>query len=322
MHPVNHRFIESNGIRMHLAEQGEGPLVILCHGWPELWYSWRYQMAALAAAGYRVVAPDLRGFGQTEAPQAIEAYQMLHVTADIVGIVDALDKEQVIIAGHDWGAAVAWNCALFRPDIFRRLILLSVPYIQRRWDSPRPTDVMRQLGDGGHEFYMIYFQEPGRAEAELEADIRRSFIGIFTGYSTPQPSLPLVHKKDGLLRGVGKGDKRPDWLSEADLDVYVQEYRRSGFRGGLNYYRNLDRSAWEMNAAWTGARIYQPSLFISGEYDTVVRDMNPHDFQRLEETMPGLTQKILLPKTGHWVQQQRPSEVNQLMLDFLQDTAP
>ncbi|HWT99965.1 MAG TPA: alpha/beta hydrolase [Terriglobales bacterium] len=316
MLPVTHRFITSNGIRMHLAEQGEGPLVILCHGWPELWYSWRHQMGALAEAGYHVVAPDLRGFGQTDAPAAIEAYQMLHVAADIVGIVDALGAEQAFIAGHDWGAPVAWNCALFRPDIFKRLILLSVPYIQRKWGNPRPTDVMRQLGDEAHEFYMMYFQEPGRAEAELEADIRRTFIGTFSGFSSPQPHLPMVRKSDGLLKSLG-ARKRPDWLSEADLDVYVQEYQRTGFRGGLNYYRNLDRSSWEMNAAWTGAKIQQPSLFIAGEYDSVVRDMYPAEYQTLETVMPGLTRKVLLPEAGHWVQQQRPAEVSRLILDFL-----
>ncbi|HVJ33816.1 MAG TPA: alpha/beta hydrolase [Terriglobia bacterium] len=321
MFPLKHRFIESNGIQMHLAEQGEGPLAILCHGWPELWYSWRYQMAALAEAGYHVVAPDLRGFGQTDAPKAVEAYQMLHVAADIVGIVHALGEEQAIIVGHDWGAAVAWNCALFRPDMFRRLVLLSVPYIQRRWTSPRPTDVMRQIGDSLHDFYMIYFQQPGRAEAELEADIRKSFIAIFGGFSNPQPSLPLVHKREGLLQSAG-GKQQPDWLSDTDLDFYVQEYQRTGFRGGLNYYRNIDRSSWDMNAAWAQAKLYQPSLFIAGEYDSVVRDIYPADFERLEETMPGLTRKILLPKTGHWLQQQRPVEVSRLIVEFLQRAAP
>ena len=160
MHPVQHRFIDSNRIRMHLAEQGEGPVVVLCHGWPESWYSWRHHMAALAEAGYRAVAPDQRGYGQTDAPEAVEAYHILHLTADIVGVVHALGQEQAIIVGHDWGSAVAWYCALLRPDMFRRVILMSVPYLQRNWNDPRPTDAMRLIEDADHEFYQSYFQEP------------------------------------------------------------------------------------------------------------------------------------------------------------------
>jgi pimeloyl-ACP methyl ester carboxylesterase len=321
VHPVQHRFIDSNGIRMHLAEQGEGPLVVLCHGWPESWYSWRHQMAALADAGYRAVAPDQRGYGQTDAPQAIEAYHILHLTADIAGMVHALGQEQAVIAGHDWGSPVAWYCALLRPDMFRRLILLSVPYLQRNWNDPRPTDAMRLFEDRDHEFYQSYFQEPGRAEAELEADVRTSMIGLFNGgLGSPRPGPPVIRKGDRLIAAVGGRPTPPDWLTETDIDFYVQEYSRTGFRGGLNWYRNLD-PMWEMNAVLSGARIHQPSLFIAGDDDTVVRDMYTAAFKALEQTMPGLTKKVLLPSTGHWVQQQRPAEVSGLMLDFLRNTS-
>ena len=320
MHPVRHRFVESNGIRMYLAEQGEGPLVILCHGWPESWYSWRHQMAALADAGYRAVAPDQRGYGQTDAPKAVEAYHILHLTADIVGIVHALGEEQAVIAGHDWGSPVAWYCALLRPDMFRRLVLLSVPYLQRTWHMPRPTDAMRLLEHDDLVFYQSYFQEPGRAEAELEADIRASIVGLFSGsFGNPQSGAPFVHKSGGLIKGVGGHHARPAWLTEADIDFYVREYSRTGFRGGLNWYRNIDR-LWELNAFLSGARIAQPSLFVAGEHDTVVRDMHTAAFNALEETMPGLTKKVLLPDTGHWVQQERPAEVSSLMLEFLRAT--
>jgi pimeloyl-ACP methyl ester carboxylesterase len=306
---------------MHLAEQGEGPLVVLCHGWPESWYSWRHQMAALAEAGYRAVAPDQRGYGQTDAPEVIEAYHILHLTADIVGIVHALGEEQTVIAGHDWGSAVAWYCALLRPDMFRRLILLSVRYLQRNWNDPCPTDAMRRFEDRDHEFYQSYFQEPGRAEAELEADVRRSIVGLFNGgFGNPRPGPPVIRKDGGLISDVGGGQAPPDWLTQADIDFYVQEYSRTGFRGGLNWYRNIDR-LWEVNSFLSGAQINQPSLFIAGEYDTVVRDMYAGAFNTLEQTMPGLRKKVLLPGTGHWVQQESAAEVTGLMLDFLQQTS-
>jgi epoxide hydrolase A/B len=261
--PLHHRFIHSNGIRMHLAEQGEGPLVVFCHGWPESWYSWRQQMPAIAEAGFRAVAPDQRGYGQTDAPEAIAAYHTLHLTADIVGIVQGLGEKQAVIVGHDWGAPVAWYCALLRPDIFRRLVLLSVPYLQRNWNDPRPTDLMRLLDDGEHEFYQAYFQEPGKAEAELEADVRRSIIGLFSGgFGSPRPGPPVVPKRGGLVQAVGGHQILPDWLTPADVEFYVQEYSRTGFRGGLNWYRNIDR-LWEMNAFLSGAKIDQPSLFIA-----------------------------------------------------------
>jgi epoxide hydrolase A/B len=319
--PAHHRFISTNGIRMHVAEQGEGPLVILCHGWPESWYSWGHQIPALAQAGYHAVAPDQRGYGQTDAPEAIEAYHIFHLTADIVGLVHALGEEHAVIIGHDWGSAVAWHCALLRPDIFRRLILLSVPYLQRNWNDPRPTDLMRLLDDGEHEFYQSYFQQPGRAEAELEADIRRSIIGLFSGgFGSPDPGPPVVRKSGGLVQDVDGQQTPPDWLTPMDIDFYVQEYSRTGFRGGLNWYRNIDR-LWEMNTFLSRARIYQPSLFIAGEDDTVVRDMYASAFDALNGTMPGLTKKVLLPRAGHWIQQERPSEVTDLMLEFLKQTS-
>ena len=299
MFPVNHRFVATNGIRMHLAEQGKGPLVLLCHGWPESWYSWRHQMAALADAGYRAVAMDQRGYGQTDAPEAIKSYHMLYLTADIVGLVHALGEERAVIAGHDWGSPVAWYCALLRPDMFRRLILLSVPYLQRNWDDPRPTEWMQHFGDSEHEFYQSYFQKPGRAEVALEADVRRSITGLLNGgFGSPRPGPPVIRKGGPLIEGVGgRPQAIPDWLTEADIDFYVREFSRTGFRGGLNWYRNMDR-LWETNAVLSGAPIRQPSLFIAGENDTVVRDMCTDAFKVLETTMPGLTKKCSCPAPG------------------------
>jgi pimeloyl-ACP methyl ester carboxylesterase len=179
---MNHRLVESNGIKMHLAEDGEGPLVVFCHGWPESWYSWRHQLKALAEAGYRVVAPDQRGYGKTDRPEAVEGYNIHQLSGDIVGLVDALGETEAVIVGHDWGSAVAWFCALLRPDIFRAVVLLSVPYIRRSWMDIRPTEAMKQAV-GEKQFYQLYFQEPGKAEAEFEADVRKTILMVLCSAS-------------------------------------------------------------------------------------------------------------------------------------------
>ena len=183
---ANHRKVDTNGINMHIAEQGQGPLVIMCHGFPELGYSWRHQLPALAEAGFHAVAPDQRGYGQTDCPEPIEAYNILELVGDIVGLVHALGEEKAVIAGHDWGAPVAYNCALLRPDIFHALILLSVPYSPRSWGSIRPTEAMKNMA-GDNQFYIVYFQKPGRVEKELEADVRETMVKALYSLSGDPP---------------------------------------------------------------------------------------------------------------------------------------
>ena len=250
MTEVSHRFIETNGIRMHVAEQGSGPLVLLCHGFPESWYSWRHQIGALADAGFHVVAPDMRGYGQTEAPEAIDQYTLLHLVGDMVGVLDALGAETAVIVGHDWGAPVAWHAALLRPDRFRAVIGLSVPYRPR--GKVRPTTVMPRTNDA--VFYQLYFQQPGVAEADLEADVRASVRGILlrvAGEATVPPSGFAMVPLDGGMRARTPTETPaplPDWLTEADVDFYAAEFARTGFRGGLNWYRNIDRN-WEISGA-------------------------------------------------------------------------
>ena len=317
MGEVNHRFIETNGIRMHIAEQGEGPLVLLCHGFPEFWYSWRHQLPALAEAGYHVVAPDQRGYGRTDRPEPIETYNMLQVSGDIVGLVHALGEERAIIAGHDWGAPVAWHCALLRPDIFHAVVLLSVPYLKRTWKE-RPTEAMRRMA-GQFEFYQLYFQEPGKAEAELEADVRRTMrMFLYSASGDPPPEKRwrfLFNKSEKFLDTGSLPDALPGWLTERDIDVFTGEFERTGFRGGLNWYRNIDRT-WELTPFLSDAKIRQPLLFIAGEFDPVIA-MRRKGFEALEQTAPNLSKKILLPGAGHWIQQERPAEVNELLLEFL-----
>ena len=303
---------------MHIAEDGEGPLVVLCHGFPELWYSWRHQLKALAEAGYHVVAPDQRGYGQTDRPEAIEDYNILQLCGDIVGLVDALGDTEAVIVGHDWGAPVAWVCTLLRPDIFRAVVLLSVPYRQRSWAGIRPTEVMKQMA-GDKQFYQLYFQEPGKAEHELEADVRKTMLmGLYSGSGDAPPDKRwrfLFDKSETFLDIGAVPETLPAWLTEADLDFYAEEFKRTGFRGGLNWYRNIDTN-WELTPFLSGARIRQPSVFVAGEFDAVIT-MYRQAFDSLEQTMPGLGKKVLLSGAGHWIQQERPTEVNDLLIQFL-----
>lgn len=313
---VQHRVVETNGIRMHVAEQGTGPLVVLCHGFPELWYAWRHQLPALAAAGFRAVAPDQRGYGDTDCPDDAAAYTILHCAGDIVGLVDALGEREAVIVGHDWGAPVAWTCALLRPDVFRAVALLSVPYRPR--GDVRPTQAMRDIA-GEQQFYQEYFQRPGVAEAELEADVRTNLLTFMWSNSADAPPDRRWHflfpKDAGCLDAVTPPDRLPPWLSDADLDVCTRAFERTGFRGGLSWYRNADRS-WELTGFLRGALVRQPSLFVAGADDLGVAILRA-GWESLEAAMPGLRKKVLVPGAGHWVQQERPEEVSALLVEFL-----
>ena len=320
---IKHGFVETNGIRMHLAEAGQGPLVVLCHGWPESWYSWRHQLVALAEAGYHAVAPDARGYGQTDKPEAIDQYTLLHLVGDAVGLLDALGEPTAVIAGHDWGAPVAWHAALLRPDRFRAVIGLSVPFRPR--GATRPTTLMPQTEDA--VFYQLYFQQPGVAEAEFERDPSATIRQVLyagsgdskKGLASPGVAgVGMVPRKGGFLAGREIPATLPPWLTEANVDFYAGEFKRSGFRGGLNWYRNIDRN-WELLAPWSGAQVTVPALYIAGDRDLVVafRGMDKL-LPALKQFIPQLTDTIMLPGCGHWTQQERPAEVNAAMIAFLQ----
>jgi epoxide hydrolase A/B len=316
------RTIEANGIRIHLAEQGSGPLVLLCHGFPESWYSWRHQLAALADAGFHAVAPDMRGYGSTDRPAEIERYTLFHLVGDMVGILDALGEKTAVIAGHDWGAPVAWHCALMRPDRFRAVVGLSVPYRPR--GGVMPTTVMAQNAEAS--FYQLYFQNPGVAETELEKDPRVSLRKILYSGSGDVPRrnpggsggpVGMVPRNGGFLTRMPDPETLPPWLSAADVDFYVKQFEHSGFRGGLNWYRNIDRN-WELLAPYAGASVTVPALYMAGDLDLVV------SFPRMKEVIadlaryiPQLRGTIMLPGCGHWTQQERAAEVNKAMIDFL-----
>jgi pimeloyl-ACP methyl ester carboxylesterase len=319
---VEHRVVETNGIRMYLAEAGAGPAVVLLHGFPESWYSWRHQLNALAEAGFHAIAPDQRGYGQTDRPAPIEAYSILHLVGDVIGLLDALGEERAVIVGHDWGAPVAWHTALFRPDRVSGVVGLSVPFRPHRPGTQPPLAALRAaLGD---RFYQIYFQEPGVAEADLGRDVRATLRMVLYGASGENPRVPdmLVDPKYGFLGRVAPPARLPDWLTEADLDFYAAEFERTGFTGGLNWYRNIDRN-WELLAGWVGARISVPALYVVGDRDVVYHFPGGGEqlFTMLERSVPNLRRAVLLEGCGHWTQQERPNEVNRLLLDFLSGLA-
>jgi pimeloyl-ACP methyl ester carboxylesterase len=315
---IEHRTVETNGIRMHVAEAGAGPLVVLCHGFPETWYSWRHQLGALAEAGYRAVAPDLRGYGDSDRPSATDQYTLLHLVGDVVGLLDALGAPTAVVVGHDWGAPVAWHAALLRPDRVRGVVGLSGPYRPR--GSTRPTTVMPQTREA--LFYQLYFQEPGVAEAELERDpaatVRRMLVGASGEAGAEHPFPAMVPREGGLLAALAAiPDALPPWLTEADVAEYAAAFRRTGFAGGLSWYRNIDRN-WELLAPFKGARVTVPALFIAGERDLVVRFPGMDRLiASLPEVVPALRKTILLPGCGHWTQQERPREVNAALIEFL-----
>lgn len=318
---VSFRFIESNGITLRIAEMGEsGPLLLLAHGWPESWYSWRHQIVSLANAGYRVVAPDMRGFGESEAPPNVDDYDVIHTSADLVGILDALGEETAILVGHDWGAIVAWQAVLLHPTRFTALINMSVPYRGRPAQSP--MERMRQsAGENFH--YIVYHNEPGGvAEAEYDANPRGLISHVYLGIAANSETLPPkvtdpLRSAGGWIDRLGAPIRLPDWLTENDLNYIVSQFEKAGFRGGVNYYRNFHRN-WEITEHLTDAKISIPTLFIAGEEDFVIGGSSKEQLiASMGRVVEDLRDVVLIPDTGHWVQQEAPAETTAAMLKFL-----
>ena len=313
------RRIDLGHIALRVAIEGQGPLVIMVHGFPESWYSWRHQIGPVAAAGFTVAAIDVRGYGGSDKPEAVSAYAMEHLVGDLVGLKAALSPDvPAILVGHDWGAPIVWNSAFVHPDLFRAVAGLSVPFTGA---PSRPfTEVFREKFTAkGLFFYQEYFQQPGRAEAELEADIRR-FLTLFLtsiGGEAPDGAWPVKPVDALLLDGLRAPAALPAWLTEADLDYYTGEFTRSGLRGPLNRYRNHEADyAWLSPLA--GRKLEQRALYIGGTRDPAstlfgqITDpvaMMRHFAPRVEGHM--------LAGCGHWTQQERPDEVNRLLLGWL-----
>jgi pimeloyl-ACP methyl ester carboxylesterase len=316
---VTHRHIQAGGLNMHIAEAGQGPLVLLLHGFPESWYSWRHQLSALADAGFHAVAPDQRGYcatGPTGGPghaADIDQYTIMHLTGDVFALMDALGAEQAVVAGHDWGAPVAWHTALFRPDRIRGVVGLSVPYRPR--GSAPPIQTMRAAL--GESFYMVYFQKPGVADAELSRDPQTTFRKFLTSVDGEGPQMTLIPAGGGFLDAAPEAAELPSWLTQQDIDTFVSEYASSGFTGPLNWYRNMDRN-WELTGAWQHAPVSVPALFIAGDRDPVLSFVRADG---LDAVVPKLTRSVILPGCGHWTQQERPDEVSAAIIDFVQGLA-
>jgi pimeloyl-ACP methyl ester carboxylesterase len=320
MGELKHRFVNTNGIRMHVAESGEGYPVVMCHGFPELWYSWRHQMHALASAGLRAIAPDQRGYGETGGPEPIETYTQREIVADLVGMLDAMGIEKCVVVGHDWGGFVAWNAALMAPARIDRVIALNTPFFPR---TPlKPMDFIRAMAAGNFN-YIVYFQEPGVAEEELGRDVRRSLRSFYQGGELLKGGdlAELRKLPAGVLGPAGGGllDHLPDlphgaFLSDDDFEVFVRAFEKSGFRRPLNWYRNIDRN-WEEGAGLP-MQVNQPALMITAELDIVLR---PEMADGMQMWVPNLRRTVLIEGSGHWTQQEKPEAVNRAMLEFLAD---
>lgn len=289
------RLVDVGEVRLRVLEAGDrgAPVVVLAHGFPELAYSWRHQIPVLAAAGYHVLAPDQRGYGGSSAPEAIEAYDIHRLTGDLVALLDSEvggGAAQAVFIGHDWGAMVVWHTALLHPDRVRAVAGLSVPPIPRA--RSRPTERWREKF--GEDFYMLRFQEPGKADAEMAADVAATMRGMFADLS---PSAP------------------PGWIRDDEFDHYVGEFGRTGFTGALNWYRNYDRN-WESTPQLADAHITVPALFVGGTADPIAPTMNP---ARAREVVAGPYTERWISGAGHWVQQERPEDVNRILLEFLHE---
>jgi pimeloyl-ACP methyl ester carboxylesterase len=314
--PITERVIETNGVRLHTVEAGESgaPVVVLAHGFPELAYSWRHQIPALAAAGYHVLAPDQRGYGRSTRPADIGAYNVADLSADLIGLLDDVGADKGVFIGHDWGAQVAWGSAQLHPDRLAAVVGLSVPPVPRA--QMPPTQAFRAIF-GENFFYMLYFQEPGAADAELDADPAKTLRRVIFGQGAPGDQAAAMRMlrpgPEGLIGRIPEPDGLPSWISADELDHYVAEFSRTGFTGGLNWYRNMDRN-WEIQGDLTSAAIAVPAMFIGGTDDLVLGFMRP---DRAKEVITGPYREVLIDGAGHWLQQERPDRVNELLLDFL-----
>ncbi len=313
------RLVKTDGLTQQVLEAGDGPLVLLVHGFPELGVSWRAQVQALSDAGYHAVAPDMRGYGGTDKPADTSAYSILNLVGDMVDLVRALGETECVVIGHDWGAPVAWHCALMRPDLFRAVAGLSVPFQPRRPGGP-PTAAMAAITKraGLGDLYISRFQAPD-AHEQADSDPTTALRKMFYAYdgATPDGRQSTGFMPDGvsMLDSIADDASLPPWLSEDHFAEYVVAFTVGGFRGPIDWYRNLDRN-WALTAHLQDAKIAQPSLFIVGERDPVRHYAGQHE-ATLKDWLTDLRGQHVLPGAGHWLQQERPDEVNRLLLDFL-----
>ncbi|GMI84163.1 hypothetical protein like AT4G15960 [Hibiscus trionum] len=312
MEGIEHRVVKVNGINMHLAEKGEGPVILFIHGFPELWYSWRHQIVALSSMGYRAVAPDLRGYGDSDAPDSVASYTCFHIVGDLVELINVVapDERKVFVVGHDWGALLAWYLCLFRPDKVKALVNLSVPFIRFNREI-KPLDAWRSYY--GNDYYMCRFQKPGEIEAEFAE------IGTDRVEKEMLIDFPVLLPKGKLFkRPLDEPITLPCWLSEEEANYYVTKFQKTGYTGGLNYYRNLDRN-WELLAPWAGCEVKTPAKFIVGDEDLVYHMPGIKDHIHgggFKEDVPLLQEVVVMEGVGHFINMKKPDEINNHIYNF------
>jgi pimeloyl-ACP methyl ester carboxylesterase len=317
-------FIETNGIKLRAVVKGRGPLVVMVHGFPESWYSWRNQIGPIAEAGFTACAIDVRGYGGSDKPPLVEDYSMEKMTGDIAGLIDSLGGgNRAVLIGHDWGAPIVWNTALVRPDKVRAVCAMSVPYMGVG-DVPFIDVADEIFTKNGIFFYQVYFQKEGVAEAEFEADIKGALRRMYYAVSgdAPEGSWAVNKPLDArLLDGTVDPEVFPAWLTTEGLDYFVNEFKRSGFRGPINRYRNYHRD-FNYLTPYKDSKIEQPALFLAGSRDLVLSMFPGIDLiSIMREYVPNLSGSIILDGCGHWTQQERPEEVNSILLDWLKNLA-
>ncbi|MEV6231277.1 alpha/beta hydrolase [Saccharopolyspora shandongensis] len=323
MTSITHRFVQAGDVRLHIAEAGTGPLVLLLHGFPEVWYSWRHQIATLAEAGFRAVAVDQRGYGQSDHPVSVEKYSIMHLVGDVIQLLHALDEKEGVVVGHDWGAEVAWNTALMRPDLVRGVVGLSLPY-RPRGSQSQLAEMVEAFGDG---VYTNYFQRPGPADADLGADPHKTFRLMLRGSrkssqskAHARPPAPIVPAGCTYLDIYPEPEKLPTWLTETDIETYAAEFS-AGFSGALNWYRNMDHN-WELTAFLQNSVIRCPALYLVGEQDRCLNFPGVRDaIERMDELMAGRSEALVLPDVGHWTQQEAPAQVSAAIIEFARSVA-
>ncbi|KAL1312977.1 uncharacterized protein LOC107645926 [Arachis ipaensis] len=315
MEGIEHTRVEVNGINMHVAVKGQGPVVLFLHGFPELWYSWRHQILALSHKGYRCVAPDLRGFGDTDAPASVDSYNCVHVVSDLVALIQSLQVEKVFLVAHDWGAIIGWYLCLFRPELVKAYVCLSVPFFRRNPTVPT-VDSMRALH--GDDYYICRFQEEGKVEAEM-APLGAEYVikNMLTNRRIGPPIFPKGEY--GTAFNPDMTEDLPSWLTQQDLAYFVSKFEKTGFTGGLNYYRNFNKN-WELTAPWSGAKIKVPVKFIAGELDSVYTSLGMKDYIEsggFKEDVPGLEEVIIQPGVAHFNNQETPHDITNHIYNFI-----
>ncbi|XP_059439075.1 uncharacterized protein LOC132171704 [Corylus avellana] len=313
MEKVEHTVVPTNGINMHVASIGAGPVILFVHGFPELWYSWRHQLLYLSSLGYRCIAPDLRGYGDTDAPPSPALYTAFHIVGDLVGLLDHLGIDRVFLVGHDWGAMMVWYFSWFRPDRVKAVVNLCVPFF--------PRNPAINLGDGfralfGDDYYFCRFQEPGEVEKDFACVDTAILVKKFFSLFGP---IPLCVPKEVGFRGLQTPDTLPCWLSEEDINYYASKFSQKGFTGGLNYYRASTLS-WELTAPWTGLQIKVPAKFIVGDKDIIYNIPGIKEYVHnggFKKDVPYLQDVVVMEGVAHFINQAKAEEISAHIYEFI-----